>query len=51
MSVDAVPNVNYIVLLDQGGAPNLVRGLAYDVNVIACNNLTCRESQAIPVCK
>ena len=52
VSVDALSNFNnYTVRLDQENAPNLVRGRAYDVSVVACNNLTCKESQAILVCK
>ena len=52
VGINASSGVNsYTVTLDSANAPNLTRGFAYDINVIDCNNLTCRESKTIEVCK
>ena len=52
VGINASSGVNsYTVTLDSANAPNLTRGFAYDISVIACNNLTCRESKTIEVCK
>ena len=57
---------NYTVILDSKSAPNLTRGFAYDISVIACIDISditcnsndcqestqfCRESKTIDVCK
>ena len=52
VSVNASSDVsNYTVILDSANAPNLTQGFGYDISVIACNNLTCRGSKSIEVCK
>ena len=52
VSINASSDVNnYTVTLDSANSPNLTQGFAYDISVIACNNLTCRESKTIEVCK
>ena len=67
VSINASSDVNnYTVTLNSANAPNISRGLAYNISVIACIDISdtacnsnscqestqfCRESKTIEVCK
>ena len=67
VSINASSDVNnYTVTLNSTTAPNITRGFAYNISVVACINISditcksntcqestqfCRESKTIEVCK
>ena len=67
VSINASSGVNnYTVTLDSANAPNITRGFAYNISVIACIDISdtacnsngcqestqlCQESKTIEVCK